>query len=245
MTHGGLFAGIGGFELGAQMAGIKTIWSCEIEPYNQSILKRHFPHTIIYNDIKTLSRPSAVTIISGGFPCQDISISGKGRGITASRSSLWFEMYRIIEEIRPIYILIENSPELLKKGFEKVLYPLSEIGYNVEWECLPNSAFGFPHHRERVYIIAYSCQKRFLNNHEKGRIFKKIPIQQTPEQNNLLLSVKRYDSKSDYESVRMDVGFSTELDKSRIAACGNAVNPIITKYLFECILQFDKNLITT
>ena len=108
MTHGSLFSGIGGFELGAQMNNIPTLWNCEIETFQRSILKQVFPNTKQYEDIKKLSNPAYVDIISGGFPCQDISIAGKGAGITGSRSGLWNEMYRIVREVRPKYVLIEN-----------------------------------------------------------------------------------------------------------------------------------------
>ena len=127
MTHGSLFSGIGGFELGAQMNNIPTLWNCEIETFQRSILKQVFPNTKQYEDIKKLSNPAYVDIISGGFPCQDISIAGKGAGITGSRSGLWNEMYRIVREVRPKYVLIENSPMLLIRGFEQVLCDLSEI----------------------------------------------------------------------------------------------------------------------
>lgn len=155
MTHGSLFSGIGGFELGAQMNNIPTLWNCEIEGFQRTILKQVFPDTKQYEDIKELSKPEYVDIISGGFPCQDISIAGKGEGITGSRSGLWNEMFRIIREVRPRYVLIENSPMLLIRGFERVLCNLSEVGYDAEWKCIQNKVFGFPHNRERLYCIAY------------------------------------------------------------------------------------------
>lgn len=133
MTHGSLFSGIGGFETGAEWVGIETLWNCEIEPFQRSILKKHFPNTKQYEDIKELSNPGYVDIISGGFPCQDISIAGKGVGITGSRSGLWSEMHRVIREVRPRYVIIENSPMLLVRGFERVLCDLSKTGYDAEW----------------------------------------------------------------------------------------------------------------
>lgn len=128
MTHGSLFSGVGGFETGAEWVGIDTLWNCEIEPFQRSILKKHFPNTKQYEDIKELSNPGYVDIISGGFPCQDISIAGKGVGITGSRSGLWSEMHRVIREVRPRYVIIENSPMLLVRGFERVLCDLSKQG---------------------------------------------------------------------------------------------------------------------
>ena len=157
LTHGSLFSGIEGFGLGAAFAGIKTLWSCEYEEYQASIIKKKFGEDHgINRDIRTYSNPTFVDIISGGFPCQDISVAGKGVGIVGERSGLWAEMYRVIREVRPRYIIIENSPMLLIRGFERVLCNLSEIGYDAEWQCLSGTDFGIQQGRERLYCIAYS-----------------------------------------------------------------------------------------
>jgi DNA (cytosine-5)-methyltransferase 1 len=159
LAHGSLFSGIGGFELAAQRVGIKTLWNCEIEEYPRQILSKHFPGVMQYTDIRTMSYPRYVDIISGGFPCQDISTSnGHAKGIRGKKSGLWTEMARIIKEARPKYILIENSPMLLRRGFEKVLYDLSQIGYNAEWDCIRADWFGKKHRRERIYIVAYAAE---------------------------------------------------------------------------------------
>ena len=156
LTHGSLFSGIGGFELGAEMAGIDTLWNCEIEKFQGEILKNKFPHAERFTDITKTTGLRYVDIISGGFPCQDISVAGKREGIKGKRSGLWSEMYRIIWEVRPKYVIIENSPALTISGLEQVLCDLSKIGYNAEWQCISNYAFGYPHKRERLYLIAYS-----------------------------------------------------------------------------------------
>ena len=115
LTHGSLFSGIGGFELGAERVGITTVWNCELMPYNRQILKQHFPNTKQYSAITQMDIPEKVNIISGGFPCQDISIAkvtgkdGIAKGIKGERSGLWAEMFRIIRGVRPEYIIIENS----------------------------------------------------------------------------------------------------------------------------------------
>lgn len=156
LTHGSLFSGIGGFELGAEMAGIDTLWNCEIEKFQGEILKTKFPHAERHTDITKTTGLRYVDIISGGFPCQDISVAGKREGIKGKRSGLWSEMYRIIREVRPKYVVVENSPALVISGLEQVLCDLSQIGYNAEWQCISNYAFGYPHKRERLYLIAYS-----------------------------------------------------------------------------------------
>ncbi len=180
MTHGSLFSGIGGFELGAKRAGIKTIWNCEIEPFCRQVLKKHFPETHQYTDITELKNPPYVDIISGGFPCQDISVANpNGKGLEGERSGLWKEMYRIIQEIRPRYVLIENSPNLLRKGMREVLSGISEIGYDAEWHCLRASDFGYPHKRERVFIIAHSMfLGRQSRNMFKSQFIQKVSKQQ-------------------------------------------------------------------
>ena len=174
MTHGSLFSGIGGFEEGAKFAGIETLWNCEYEPFQRSILKKHYNVSNQYEDIRTAIIRDRVDIISGGFPCQDISVAGKMEGIKGSRSGLWSEMYRIIREIKPGYVIIENSPALLIRGFEQVLCDLSQIGYNAEWQCISNIAFGYPHKRERLYIIAYPNEKRLQSDICTNRGFKSV-----------------------------------------------------------------------
>jgi DNA (cytosine-5)-methyltransferase 1 len=120
MRHGSLFTGIGGFEEGAKLSGIETLWCCEYENFQRSVLRKKY-NSYRYADVRELYRPEYVDIISGGFPCQDISVAGLGEGINGSRSGLWREMYRICGEVRPKYIIIENSPALLFRGFERIL----------------------------------------------------------------------------------------------------------------------------
>lgn len=145
LTHGSLFSGIEGFGLGAAFAGIKTLWSCEYEEYQASIIKKNFGEDHEINrDIGTYSNPTFVDIISGGFPCQDISVAGKGVGIVGERSGLWAEMYRVIREVRPRYIIIENSPMLLIRGFERVLcnpFPKSGMMQNGNVYQAPTLAY--------------------------------------------------------------------------------------------------------
>lgn len=252
LTHGSLFSGIGGFELGAEMSGIKTLWNCEFEEHKRKILKKHFPDSIQYNDVRSMYNPCYVDIMSGGFPCQDISIAnvsnkniwenGKVKGINGERSGLWKEYSRILGEVRPKYILFENSPMLVIRGFERVLCDLSKSGYDCQWQCLQATQFGFNHRRERVYGIAYTREIGCKNNSPIFLPIQKVLREKTPRQNALPMSFKRFNSQSNYECVRMDDGFSYELDKRRIEDMGNAVIPLIAHYLFECIKIFDNNL---
>lgn len=157
MTHGSLFAGIGGFDLGFERAGIRTLWQVEIDPYCRRVLAKHFPEAIRFEDVRTVGRHNLpyADIISGGFPCQDISNAGKRAGIDGERSGLWSEYARIIRELRPRYVVVENVAALLGRGMERVLGDLAACGYNAEWQSIRASDVGAPHRRERIWIVAY------------------------------------------------------------------------------------------
>jgi DNA (cytosine-5)-methyltransferase 1 len=155
-----IFSGIGGFSIGLEAVGMKTVVFCEINPFCQKILKKHWPSVPIFSDITTIHKEDLkalprIDVIAGGFPCQDISVAGKRKGITAKRSGLWQEYKRLINEIRPKYAIIENVANLRSQGLIAVLQDLWEIGYNAEWHCIPASAFGAPHRRDRIWIIAH------------------------------------------------------------------------------------------
>ena len=158
-----LFSGIGGISYGLSHF-VRTVCYVEIEPYCQKVLQARIKDGLldnapIWDDIKTfngLPWCNAVDIISGGFPCQDISVAGKGAGIRGERSGLFFEIVRLVSEIRPRYVFLENVPALLVRGMGTVLGELSEVGYDVVWDCVPASAVGAPHRRDRVWIFAVS-----------------------------------------------------------------------------------------
>ena len=160
-----LFTGIGGFTLGLERAGFETVAFCEIEPYAQKVLNKNWPGVKLYDDVRgiTAERLAAdgigVDVITGGFPCQDISVAGKGAGIEGKRSGLWSECARLIGELRPQYAIFENVTNLLngERGdwFKRVLGDISALGYDAEWHCIPASAVGAHHRRDRVWIVAY------------------------------------------------------------------------------------------
>lgn len=177
MNVGSLFSGIGGIEIGFEKQGFKTIWFIEKEPYAQTILRKRFPTATIYEDITTtdFSTVQKIDILTGGFPCQDISNAGKRIGITGSRSSLWKYYLEAIRVLRPKYALIENVSALTIRGLNVVLSDLAQIGYDAEWYNLSASAVGAPHRRERIFIIAYpNSNGQCSQGHE-----------QTSEQDNL------------------------------------------------------------
>lgn len=155
---GSLFSGAGLCDLGFHRAGFRHRFFCEVDPYCRSVLARHWPDTPIYNDIRAAHGHELppIDVLTGGFPCQDVSNSGKRAGITiTTRSGLWYEYKRIISETKPRYAVIENVSGLLSRGMEIVLQDLSELGYDAEWQSLSASALGAPHVRNRIFIVAY------------------------------------------------------------------------------------------
>jgi len=133
MTHGSLSSGIGGFDIGAEQIGIETLWTCEIDPLRQDILKWKLPNSTHYGDMREVTKPEYVDIISFGFPCQDISRANtKGKGIKGNKSGLWYAGWRIIRQVRPKIIVIENSPDLIHKGLVTILGQLASSGYDAE-----------------------------------------------------------------------------------------------------------------
>ena len=160
-----LFSGIGGFALAASW-----VWGddldlqgfCEIDSYCQKVLKKNFPDVPIYEDITELQPEwfDDIDLLTGGFPCQDISVAGKGEGLEGERSGLWFEMLRLISGIRPRYALIENVPMLLHRGLGRVICDLASIGYDAEWQVVSAADVGAPHLRKRIWIVAYAGHLR-------------------------------------------------------------------------------------
>lgn len=236
MKHGSLFTGIGGFDLAAQWMGWENVFHCEFDEQKRIDLKRNFPYTESYGDIREFDGKKyegRIDIISGGFPCQDVSIAqtskklGGAKGIQGARTGLWKEYARIICEIRPGIIIFENSPMLLVRGFEHVLRDLHELGFDVEWRCFFASDFGYFHSRKRLYGVAYSRSHRWKSIAQNGGILQKVLPKRTPRQVPVPIPIERFHSKSSYENVRMDDGFPKELDNRVIHGFGNAVVPEI------------------
>lgn len=158
MTFGSLFAGIGGLDLGLERAGLVCRWQVEINPFSRDVLAKHWPTVRRFEDVRAVGRHNLepVDLICGGFPCQDISNAGNRKGIKGERSGLWVEYRRIVRELRPRYVLVENVAALLVRGVDTVLGDLSALGFDAEWGVLRARDVGAPHRRARLFIVAYT-----------------------------------------------------------------------------------------
>lgn len=152
-----LCSGIGGFSLGLQRAGMRTVAFCERDEFCRSILRRHWPSVPCESDLATARFVSGMAdVVTAGFPCQDISFAGQGAGISGKRSGLWWKVRRTIRVVRPRFAILENVAALLRRGMGTVLGRLATLGYDAEWHCVPATAAGLPHARDRVWIVAHA-----------------------------------------------------------------------------------------
>lgn len=157
-TIGSLFSGIGGLELGLEWAGCgKTIWQVEQDEHARRVLEKHWPQAKRHKDVRLVGRSNLdpVDIVCGGFPCQDLSFAGKGAGLSGARSGLWKEFVRIIRELRPKFVVVENVPALAVRGFGVVLGDLAKCGYDALWTSVSASDVGAPHRRERLFVVGW------------------------------------------------------------------------------------------
>jgi DNA (cytosine-5)-methyltransferase 1 len=239
-----LFSGIGGFSLGLERAGMRTVAFCEIDPYCRAVLRKHWPDVPIFGDVRELTAADVpgVDVICGGFPCQDISLAGKGAGLAGERSGLWREYARLIGEIRPRYVIVENVAALLGRGLADVLGDLAEIGYDAEWHCIPASFVGLPQSRDRIWVVAYPesldvpqspvLASQDIQGEYRGvrPLLRRCIPTQTADQPSL---------------VGMAYGLPTKLDgrdyRHRSRSLGNAVVPQIPEIIGRAIMNAERN----
>lgn len=235
-----LFSGIGGFSLGLERTGgFETVAFCEIEEFPRRVLKKHWPEVPCYHDVRTLTAAqlaadgiAAIDVITGGFPCQDLSVAGKRGGIgEGTRSGLWSEIVRLIGELRPQLVIVENVANLLsgpseKRGgwFGRVLGDLAECGYDAEWENIPAAAVGAPHRRERVWLIAYPDQD--------GREFSVLSARGIPALEGALVwePFRAIDFRLRVQELAAICGNDDGIPEE-LGACGNAVVPQIPELI--------------
>lgn len=237
-----LFSGIGGFSLGLERTGgFKTVAFCEIEEFPRRVLQKHWPEVPCYQDVRELTAERlaadgiAVDCITAGFPCQGISIAGKGLGLSDPRSGLWGDTFRLIGELEPRFALLENSPMLLSRGLADILGDLAEIGYDAEWHCIPAGNIGAPHERDRIWIAAYPNRERRWQYHGSAIA---IPPLVARHSNHFGYEGWNTPWEQRLEEVRrMDDGLRGRLDKLGFQHLGNAVVPQIPELIGNAILQ--------
>jgi len=257
-----LFSGVGGFSLGLERTGgFETVAFCEIEEYPRKVLKKHWPEVPIYEDIKKLTAERLdasgieCDVITGGFPCQDLSVAGSQKGIHAERSGLWGELCRIISEVRPKYAIVENVTALLSgdrgKWFQRVLGELAEIGYDCQWHCIRASDIGAEHRRDRVWIICYPNDKsepacaiddeaQMLQEHGSDSDetqLKRRRLSSRIQQEYANTSNSRW-GKDKPGVDRTSNGIPSQMD--RLGCLGNAVVPQIPELIGRAILEAEK-----
>lgn len=247
MTVGSLFAGIGGFDLGFERAGFEIKWQVEIDDYAQRVLAKHWPHVRRYGDIRAIDWATVepVDVLCGGFPCQPHSLAGTRRASDDERD-LWGEFARAIRGVRPRWVVAENVPGLLSsesgRFFGRVLGDLAEGGYDAEWDCLPASAFGAHHDRDRVFVAAYLMRERLSLRCQAGTHIQDAGIfSQGP---GLAFGIAREGlERRGSPQWGGDVhGIPDRMD--RIKALGNSIYPPIAEWIAHRIKEADGNQVT-
>jgi len=231
-----LFAGIGGFAKGAHDAGLRFArhFYSEIDPYAIKVYSARFPSAEPLGDIKTIrgeNLPKGDWIIAGGFPCQDISVAGKGAGLAGERSGLWYEYARIIGELRPRICIMENVGALAFRGLDSVLGSLAALGYDAEWQDIRASDVGAMHRRERIWIVAYpKCDSvQGWQIEGEGDQRDRLPRKQLSG----LLQFNPRDEVSAARVWREANGISKRLDVARNKSIGNSIVPQIAEMIFS------------
>lgn len=233
LTVGSLFSGIGGLEKGLEdTGGFKTLWQVEIDDYASRVLAQHWPDVARFRDVRDVGAHNLVPVdlICGGFPCPPVSRAGAQQA-SADKRWLWPEFVRIVSELRPRYALVENVPGLLDGAIGDVLGDLAALGFDAEWEGLPAAAFGAPHIRDRVFIVAYpntvvrSARLGYRANGARTVFGECHPPRQ------------RIWMASGCWPTRMDDGVPSELYRARSECLGNAVVPQVSEWIGRRILE--------
>lgn len=252
MTHGSLFSGIGGFDLAAEWMGWQNVFHCEWIENKRKFLEKRFPKSASHGDIVqtdfTIYR-DRITVLSGGFPCQDASIAkqdGKGQqGLRGGRTGLFYEMVRVIYEIRPKFIVAENVANILKtnggRDFSKILTQLSGMGYNAEWRVCRASDVGAPHHRARLYLVAYSSSIRLQT---RESFFSNVFEEASPISRKFAGTSLQINGGGAWNFeppvLCVDDGVSSRMVRAQLHGYGNAIVPQIAYKIFKTIAEYEK-----
>lgn len=235
-----LFAGAGGGILGGHLLGWRTVCAVEIEPYAAGVLVARqndgvLPPFPVWDDVCTFDgRPwrGRVDVISGGFPCQDISIAGKGRGLEGERSGLWREMARIIGEVRPRYVLVENSPMLTVRGGARVIGDLAEMGYDCRWGIIGGGAVGGVCEGERLWIVAVKTNGSMLEGVDIHSYIK--PYSEESRRRQYTRAIGEMLSQDDYSRIKRNPDdVAAQMD--RLKAIGNGQNPFMARLAWQTL----------
>lgn len=205
MRVGSLFAGIGGFDIGLERAGMEIAWQCEIDPFCNKVLAKHWPNVKRYGDIRELngSELEPVELICGGFPCQPYSCAGKRMGAEDDRA-LWPEMLRIIQEVRPRWVIGENVAGFINMGLDNSISDLEREGYAVQAFVIPACAVNAPHRRDRVWIVANRRCEHGERAEVNGELNRPLPC----EKNAPLLKRPNSDDGKGINSYTSGAGYS-------------------------------------
>ena len=243
-----LYSGIGGFSKAFEDVSsehFKTHAFCEIDKYAQLVLKKHWPLTPIFEDVRTL--PSAmfrhrIEIICGGYPCTGHSVAGKKEGLNNEASGLWSEYRRIIEDVKPRYVIIENSHNLRSTGLVDVLRDISSLGYNIEWSIISAYSVGAPHQRERIYIVAWRKDVPYCDpfrswnaNSEKAKTKQEWWTGGRIKRSDLFEQARTIEPK--FLRVNDGIPDGLHANHERIKQLGNSIVPLIVEEIAKRILE--------
>lgn len=233
LSVGSLFSGIGGLDLGLERAGMKVAWQCEIDSYCRKVLKKHWPNVHCYKDVREIDEATPrIDLLCGGFPCQPVSTAGRRQAEADSRW-LWPEFARVINLLRPNYVLVENVPGLLTRGMGFVLADLSSIGYDAEWDCVSAASVGALHRRNRVFVVAYT-----QSDDESGGDSQAFNRQSTRDRrpaeaiggrSSTLVGANQWETEPDVGRVAYGVPFGVD----RLRGLGNAVVPQVAERMVQ------------
>ena len=266
LTVGSCFSGIGGLELGLEWTGdFETRWQIEIDPYASAVLRKHWPNVQRFSDITTVSNPPRVDVICGGFPCQDVSLAGARLGLEGKRSTLWSELFRLVCEVKPRWLVAENVPGLLSSDggrfMGNILRDLAGIGFDAEWGVLSAADVGARHIRRRIFLLANPRSTR-EGGEAESRVTPhaiKSCLRLSQERDALANAngarLERYGNgtvggAATHSESRISSGWETEPNVGRVAhgipsrvdrlrCLGNAVVPQVAQRIGEMILNYE------
>lgn len=228
LSVGSLFSGIGGFDLGLERTGhFKIEWQCEIDPFCNMVLEKHWPNVDRYLDVRSIPGSAIpVDLLCGGFPCQPVSSANPNRRGSADERWLWPNFLECIQQLGPKYVLVENVRGLLQGGLDEVLGSLAGIGYDTEWDCISASALGAPHVRDRVFLVAYPSSV--------GRQWRSI-FNEVARQVEAMRRSEGSGRAWAAESRPVGVAYGIPRRVDRLRALGNSVVPLAIEMIGQAI----------